>query len=85
MAFDRPYTPFADLTDEQLVAALNKIEAAELSFVESNGQRTVSIGSVQFSYGSRADLTRIKATLIAAYNARVSGRPSPYKVTILMR
>lgn len=85
MAISAPYTPFSSLTDEQLTTALNTIEAAELSFVEGMGQRTVSIGSVTFSYGSRVDLARIKATLIAAYNSRVPGRPAPYKITHLMR
>lgn len=87
MAFQFPYRPFAALSDDDLVAALTKIEAAEIAFVEGQGQRTASIGSVSFTYGSRVELARIKAALIAAYNSRVEGanKAAPYKITHLMR
>lgn len=87
MAITSPYVPFSSLSDEDLLAAIQKIEAEELSFSGSGGQRTVSIGGVSFSYGSRLDLLRIKEDLIAAYNARITGaaKYAPYKITHLMR
>lgn len=88
MAISGAYIPFTTLTDEQLTAALNNIEAALVSFAEGSGQRTVSIGSVSFSYSRLDDLLRIRNLLIAAYNARAAkngARFSPYKITHLSR
>lgn len=87
MAITSKWVPYSSLSDEDLTAAIKKIEAEELSFVEGGGQRTTSIGGVSFSYGSRAELLRIKEDLIAAYNARVAGAAhyAPYKITHLMR
>lgn len=88
MAISGAYIPFSSLTDEELTAALNTIEAALVSFAEGSGQRTVSIGSVSFSYSRLDDLLRIRNLLIAAFNARAAkdgAKFSPYKVTILMR
>lgn len=86
MAISAPYVPFGTLTDDQLTAALTAIDTAIVSYAEGMGQRTVSIGSVSFSYGSLADLLRIKEQLVAAYNGRVPGaKPAPYRITHLMR
>lgn len=79
------YKPFAFLTDEELQNAIEQIERAELSFVTSSGQQTLSIGAVSFSYATRSDLNRIKASLIDAYNQRTTPAISGYKITHLMR
>lgn len=79
------YTPFSFLTIEELANAITQIEQAELSFVLSGGQQTITIGSVSFAYASRDELSRIKATLISAYNKRTAPGVSQYKITHLMR
>lgn len=88
MAIDSIYVPFGSLTDEQLATALNNIEAALVSFAEGMGQRTISIGSVSFSYSRLDELLKLKQLLVAAYNARAAkngARFSPYKIVHLSR
>lgn len=74
------------LTTADLKAAIEKIEKAELAFVESMGQQTTSIGGVSFSWSRREEIEQKKLELIAIWKKRMGCELyAPYKVTHLMR
>ena len=74
------------LSTADLKAAIEKIEKAELAFVESGGQQTTSIGGVSITWTGREQITQKKNDLIALLKKRL-GREgyAPYKLTHLMR
>ena len=74
------------LSTADLKAAIEKIEKAELAFVESGGQQTTSIGGVSITWTRREQITQKKNDLIALLKKRL-GREgyAPYKLTHLMR
>ena len=74
------------LSTADLKAAIEKIEKAELAFVESGGQQTTSIGGVSITWTRREQITQKKNDLIALLKKRL-GREgyAPYKITHLMR
>lgn len=74
------------LTTDELKAAIEKIERAELAFVESGGQQTTSIGGVSFTWTRREEIEKKRIQLVEILKKRLGhGNYAPYKITHLMR
>lgn len=77
---------FGWLSTEELKAAIERIERAELAFAESGGQQTTSIGGVSFSWTRREEIERVRIQLVEVLKGRLGrGKFAPYKITHLMR
>lgn len=80
------YVEFGWLTTEELKAAIEKIERAELAFAESGGQMTTSIGGVSLTWASREEIEKTRLMLVGILKQRLGQAPyAPYKITHLMR